>query len=141
MIAVDSNVLIAAHRGEHPLHTKARGRLVEVAEGDRPWALPVFCLAEFLRVVTHPRVFTPPTELALGITFIDRLLECPTLRILSPGSRFWSLLRRAAEAAQATGNLAFDAQIAAVCEEHGAIDLITADRDFARFPGLRPDFL
>ena len=137
MIAVDSNVLIAAHRGEHPLHERALARLVEVGEGEAPWALPVFCLAEFLRVVTHPRVFTPPSSLDVALTFLDRLLESPAVRLLSPGTRFWSHLRSVTVAADAIGNLAFDAQIAAVCREHGADRLITADRDFARFPDLR----
>lgn len=141
MIAVDSNVLIAAHRVEHPAHEKARSRLTEIAEGPVPWGLPIFCVPEFLRVVTHPRVFTPPTSLETALAFIDRLVESPGLRLLFPGGDFWSHLRRLIVQADARGNLVFDAQIAAVCLEHGALTLLSGDRDFARFADLRPEFL
>ena len=141
MIALDSNVLIAAHRREHPLHSRAMSRILQIAEGDLPWCLPVFCLAEFLRVLTHPRVFTPPTSLEVVLAFIDGLLESPTIRVLFPGDQFWYHLRSKAINGDARGNLIFDAQIAALCQEFGAMDLVTADRDFTRFGGLRPDFL
>ena len=141
MVALDSNVLIAAHRSEHDLHQAARRRLLEIAQGEAPWGLPVFCIPEFLRVVTHARVFTPPTTLPVALTFVDRLLESPTLRLLLPGDSFWDHMRAVTESSDARGNLVFDAQIAALCQEHGAIDLVTADRDFSRFSGLRPDFL
>ena len=141
MIALDSNVLIAAHRSEHPLHSRSMSRILQMAESDLPWCLPVFCLAEFLRVVTHPRVFTPPTSLEVALAFIDELLESPTIRVLSPGDQFWYHLRSMAIEGDARGNLIFDAQIAALCQEFGAMDLVTADRDFTRFGGLRPDFL
>ena len=109
---------------------------MEIAQGDAPWGLPVFCIGELLRVVTHPRVFTPPSSLEVAHEYVDRLLESPTVRLLVPGQRFWHLLRTAGAAADARGNLVFDALIAAVCLERGATRLITADRDFARFPGL-----
>jgi uncharacterized protein len=138
VIAVDTNVLIATHRSEHPKHEAAVAALKAIAEGDAPWALPVFCLAEFVRVVTHPKVFSPPTGLETSLLFIDRLLESPGVRLLTPADRYWPLLRQAFVDADATGNLAFDAQIASVCVEHGAERLLTEDRDFARFPGVEP---
>ena len=117
------------------------GHLLEIAEGNSPWGLPVFCISEFLRVVTHPSVFTPPTSLDTALSFVDRLLESPTIRLLIPGDRFWDLFQVAALQGDARGNLIFDAQIAALCLEHGALNLVTADRDFARFSELRPEFL
>jgi predicted nucleic acid-binding protein len=63
LIAVDTNVLVYAHREGLPKHRAARQRLLEVAEGRARWAIPVFCLGEYLRVVMHPRVFDPPTPL------------------------------------------------------------------------------
>ncbi len=141
MIAVDTNVLIAAHRAEHPHHQLATARLTEVAEGQSPWGVPVFCIGEFLRVVTHARVFGPPTSLEVASSFIDHLRESPSLRILTPGVSYWTFLRNGAAAAAVTGNLIFDAMIAAVCEERGATKLITGDRDFARFEALDPEFL
>lgn len=138
MIAVDTNVLIYAHRRETGSHQRALVRLKALAEGDRPWALPVFCIAEFVRVVTHLRVFSPPSELRIALDFIDRLLESPSLRLLLPGEDYPEIFRGACEAGAVRGNLAFDAQIAAVCFEHGVHELLTSDRDFARFSPLRP---
>ena len=141
MIAVDTNVLIYAHRRETRRHQQALATLTELAEGDNPWALPVFCLAEFVRVVTHLRVFSPPSDLRTALDFLDRLLESPSVRLLLPRRTYPSTFRSVCESAEARGNLAFDAQIAASCVEHGANELITADRDFARFPGIKPKFL
>jgi len=141
MIAVDESVLIAAHRAEHPHHERAYTRLCEIATGTAPWCLPVFCVAEFVRVVTHPRVFSPPSDLSVAADFLARLLSSPTVRLLAPGASYWGHLRRALMQADARGNLAYEAQIAAVCAEHGATRLVTADRDFARFASLTPEFL
>jgi uncharacterized protein len=141
LIAVDTNVLIYAHRRETGRHAEALRRLSVLAEGDSPWGLPVFCLAEFVRVVTHLRVFTPPTDLRTALDFIDRLLESPSSRLLLPSQNYASTFRGVCEAAEVRGNLAFDAQIAASCIEHGVRDLITADRDFARFAAISPQFL
>jgi hypothetical protein len=101
-----------------------------------PWGLPVFCLGEFVRVVTHPRVLDPPSSLEEAWRAIEGLLNSPTLKVLYPGDRYPTLFHQALEAAQARGNLAFDAQIAAVCRERGSSRLLTLDRDFARFPGI-----
>ena len=136
MIAVDTNILVYAHREELPQHAAARARLTALAEGDAPWAIPVFCLGEFVRVVTHPRLFDPPHTLDEACAALDRILASPSLRILNPGERFWALLAHAVREADATGNLVFDAQLAAVCRENGVSVLLTEDRDFARFAGL-----
>jgi uncharacterized protein len=141
LIAVDTNVLIYAHRSETERHVEALRRLRVLAEGDSPWGLPVFCIAEFVRVVTHLRVFTPPTELRTALDFVDRLLESPSSRLLLPGQTYVSTFRSICEAAEVRGNLAFDAQIVASCIEHGVRELITADRDFARFAAIIPQFL
>jgi len=134
--AVDTNVLIAAHRREHPGHEAARRRLESLAESDTPWGLVVFCVVEFLRVVTHPRVFTPPSTLDVASLFIDRLTESPSVCWLTPGEHFWDTLRKVASDAGVSGNLLFDAQIAAVCRDAGALHFVTGDRDFTRFSFL-----
>lgn len=136
MIAVDTNVLVYAHRAELPQHERARRRLTALAEGDAPWGIPIFCLGEFLRVVTHLRLFDPPFAVSEACEALDRVLESPSVLVLMPGERFWSLLRRAVAEADAAGNLAFDAQIVAVCREAGTSALLTEDRDFDRFPGF-----
>lgn len=141
MIAVDTNILVYAHREELPQHAAARTRLTALAEGDAPWAIPVFCLGEFIRVVTHPRLFDPPHTIAEACGALDRVLESPTVRILNPGERFWALLAESVREAAATGNLVFDAQLAALCRESGVSALLTEDRDFDRFSGLRTERL
>lgn len=137
MIAVDTNILVYAHREELPQHAAALGRLTALAEGNAPWAIPVFCLGEFVRVVTHPRLFDPPHSMDEACAALERILESPSVRVLNPGESFWPMLAEALRAANATGNLAFDAQIAALCGESGVGELLTEDRDFDRFPGLR----
>jgi toxin-antitoxin system PIN domain toxin len=141
LIAIDTNVIIAAHRGEHPMHAKAGERLRSIVEQDAPWGLPVFCIGEFIRVVTHARVFTPPSSLDEAIKAIDGLLESPTARLLNPGDAYFEYISEALRNGDARGNLAFDAQIVAVCREHGVDTLLTSDRDFARFQGISVELL
>lgn len=138
MIALDTNVLIFAHREEMPLHHAALSRLKGIAEGNIPWAMPVFCLAEFVRVVTHPRVFSPPTPLEVALEFLDHLLSSPSARLLTPSAAFGERFAAACRGGGVRGNLAFDAQVVAVCEEHGVGQILTCDRDFSRFPGITP---
>lgn len=138
MIAVDTNVLVYAHRAEMPLHTVALGRLRELVEGSVPWALPVFCVGEFVRVATHARIFYPPSDLEPALEFIAQVLAGPSTRLLLPGPTFGTLFAEACRLGGAQGNLAFDAQIVAVCREHGVTSILTEDRDFARFDGIAP---
>ncbi|MFQ5680378.1 MAG: TA system VapC family ribonuclease toxin, partial [Gemmatimonadota bacterium] len=135
MIAVDTNVLVHAHRAGLPGHERALAWLRHLAEGKEPWGIPVFCLGEFVRVTTHPRVLDPPSTLEEALAALEGLLESPTVRVLGPGPSYPELFAEAVRAGDARGNLAFDAQIHAVCREQGASRLLTLDRDFARFPG------
>ncbi len=141
MIAVDTNILVYAHREELRQHGRALARLRELAEGDARWGVPVFCLGEFVRVVTHPGVFHPPSTLDEATGALDALLASPSLAVLTPGERYWPLLREALGEARAAGNLAFDAQIVAVCRESGVRALVTEDRDFRRFPDFALEHL
>lgn len=137
MIAVDTNVLVYAHREELRQHRSARAKIIGLAESDTPWGIPVFCIGEFARVVTHPKLFDPPYTGDEACDAMDRLLESPSLRVLCPGSGYVGLFQEAVREANAIGNLVFDAQIVAVCRESGVSSLITEDRDFARFPGFK----
>jgi uncharacterized protein len=130
---VDTNILVYAHREELSKHAAARARLVELAEGNAPWALPVFVLGEFLRVITHPKLFHPPFSAAEACEAISRVLASPSLVVLHPDSAYPELLLVAIREAAATGNLIFDAQIVALCRAAGVRELLTEDRDFARF--------
>lgn len=137
MIAVDTNLLVYADRSDLPQHARARAVLEELFHGTEPCGIPVFCLTEYVRVVTHPRLFLAPTRLDDALDNTAALLESPSCILLLPGERFADLFRRSSREADARGNLVFDAAIAALCLEHRVAELWTADRDFSRFPGLR----
>ncbi len=133
MIAVDTNILVYAHRSELPKHRAALARLTALAESETPWCIPAFCLGEFIRVVTHTRLFDPPHTPDEACAAVARLLASPSLTILEPGPGYPDLLLDAVREASASGNLVFDAQVVAVCRESGVRALLTEDRDFDRF--------
>jgi uncharacterized protein len=128
---------VYASRAELTAHVAAFAAIRELAEGSRPWALPWPCVYEFLRVVTHPKVLKPPTPMAEALDAVETLLDSPTLVMLGEGMGHRAQLRRAIQQGGASGNIVHDAHIAALLLEHGVVELLTADRDFARFPGLR----
>ena len=137
MIALDTNLLVYARREEVTQHREARRLLESLAHGDEPWALPWPCVYEFLRVITHPRVFDPPTDLDRALEDLESLLASPSLVMLGEGPAHASHLRHMVDGGRTTGNLVHDAHIAALALEHGVREIWTLDRDFARFPGLR----
>ena len=137
MIAVDTNVLVYAHREDSPFHAEADRLIVELAEGTMAWAIAWPSIHEFMAIVTHPRVFAPPTPLARAIDQVDAWLESPTLHLLSEEPGYWESLRLLLSAGKISGPQVHDARIAALCVHHGIRELWTADRDFSRFPALR----
>jgi uncharacterized protein len=136
MIAVDTNILIYAHREDAAFHEAAARRIADLAESNLPWAIPWPCLHEFLAVVTHPRIYDPPTPLATALDQIDAWLEAPALTLLSESELHWSALRSMVAAGRVTGARIHDARIAALCRQHGVRELWSADRDFSRFVDL-----
>ncbi len=138
MTGIDTNFLVHARREEMPHHRAAKALLQKLAEGEEPWALPWPCVYEFLRVVTHPRVFKPPTNLAMAMAGLDSLFSSPSLVLLGQGPAHRGIFRRVLESSGARGNLIHDAHIAALLIEHGVAEFWTLDRDFGRFPGVRP---
>ncbi|MBI3184879.1 MAG: PIN domain-containing protein [Myxococcales bacterium] len=137
MIAIDTNILVYAHRSELPHHSAALRLLGELAEGEAPWAIPWPCAYEFLKTVTHPRIFLRPTEPATAVEDLESLLDSPSLVMLGQGPAHRGHLRRAVLGGAAVGSTVHDAHIAALALEHGVTELLTVDRDFSRFPGLR----
>ncbi|MGH9449592.1 MAG: TA system VapC family ribonuclease toxin [Terriglobia bacterium] len=137
MQAIDTNVLIYAEVESNKRHAAARELLTNLAQGDLPWAIPWPCIYEFLRVVTHPRVFHPPVPLEIVLADLKNILLSPSLVLLAETDRHASVLEEAVRGAGATGNLVHDAHIFALCLEHGVSELLTADRDFSRFRGVR----
>jgi uncharacterized protein len=136
MIAVDTNILVYAHREDSPWHAAAYLRVTELAQGRAIWAIPWPCLYEFLAIVTHPRIYDPPTPLNLALDQIEAWLESPSLTLLSEAEGLWPGLRSLIIDGKIVGPQIHDARIAALCQIHGINELWTADRDFSRFPGL-----
>lgn len=136
MIGVDTNVLVYAHRADSEWHDRARVCVAELAEAPAAWAIPWPCLHEFLAIVTHPRVFSPPTSLAKAMDQVDAWMESPSLVLLAESGAHWSALRDVLTAGRIAGPKVHDARIAALCLTHGVRELWTADRDFSRFPTL-----
>ena len=136
MIAVDSNILVYAHREESEWHAAAYAKLVELAEGRGAWAIPWPCIHEFLAVVTHPRIYAPPTPLATATDQVEAWLESPSLVLLAESDAHWRTLREALVGGKIAGAQVHDARIAALCLQHGVKELWSADRDFGRFPDL-----
>lgn len=136
MIAIDTNLLVYAHREDAKLHQQADRCLAALAEGGRDWAIPWPCLHEFLAIVTHPRIFVPPTPLADAIDQVRCWMESPTLHLLGELTDYWPHLESVLQTGRVEGPLVHDARIAALCRQHRVTALWTADRDFSRFPGL-----
>lgn len=136
MIIPDVNVLVGALRQDAPQHTRLRRWLEEAVEGVEDLGLTDALLTGTVRILTHPRVFARPSPLADVLDRVTYLRSATGVRHVSPGPRHWDVFAGLCRAADARGNLAADAQHAAVAIEHGAL-FVTLDRDYARFPGLR----
>jgi len=137
VIAVDTNILVYAHRRELPFYQAASTRLIELGQGAAAWAIPWPCLHEFLNVVTHPRVFTPPTPLERALDQIGIWRESPSLTLLSESPTHWATLRSLLLDGGIVGPRVHDARIMALCLQHGVRELWSLDRDFSRFAGVR----
>jgi len=137
MIAVDTNILVYAHREDAPWFDAAAASVRSLAEGPEPWAIPWPCVHEFLAVVSHPRVFVTPTPLERAVDQVQAWLESPSLVLLGEGPGYWSRLSDLVLRSRAAGPMVHDARVAALCLVNGVSELWSADRDFGRFPALR----
>ncbi|RMH04980.1 MAG: PIN domain-containing protein [Nitrospirae bacterium] len=139
MIALDTNILVYAHREDSPWYDRAYQCVVDCAQGRSAWAIPWPCLYEFLAIVTHPRIYDPPTPLSKAIDQLDAWLESPSLTVLAEPEHFsyWQMLRALLNKSRVMGPQIHDARIVALCCIHGIRELWTADRGFGRFPELR----
>jgi toxin-antitoxin system PIN domain toxin len=136
LIAVDTNLLVYAHRTDSAFHEQAAVCIASLAEGPGRWAIPWPCLHEFLGVVTNPRIFSDATSIATASAAVDAWLESPRVELLRESDTHWSVLRPLMRDAKLKGAQVHDARIAALCLQHGVRELWSADRDFKRFPSL-----
>lgn len=137
MIAVDTNILIYAHRGESPFHARAVEALDRLAAGGRPWGTVWQCIHEFAAIVTHPKIFHPASTLEQCLSEIGNWRACPTFRCIAEGASHWSAFERVLREGKIRGPLVHDARIVAVCLAHGVEEFWSVDRDFSRFPQVR----
>ncbi|PKB79957.1 MAG: VapC toxin family PIN domain ribonuclease [SAR202 cluster bacterium Io17-Chloro-G9] len=136
MRLIDVNVLVHVHREDAPDHSAYFQWFNDLAQSDQAFAVPDLVFSGFLRVVTHRRVFDPPSPLASALAFANDLRSHTNCVSIAPGPRHWDIFIRLCREADARGNLIPDAYLAALAIESGS-DLVTADRDFSRFPELR----
>ena len=136
MIAVDSNILIYSQRKDSPFYEAADRELTKLAEGGRVWAIPWPCLHEFLAIVTHPRIYQPPTPLDDALLQVEYWLESPRLELIGESGDYWPVLKELLHKGKITGPRIHDAKIIAICLQNGVKTLWSADRDFSRVEGL-----
>ena len=136
MIVLDANILLYAYDKASILHDKARSWVERVFSGTALVWIPYSTVSAFLRITTNPKLPGEKYTIAEAVQVVDRWLEQPNVRLLSPVDDHWLLFRKMMIEGQAYGALVSDAHLAALTMECGGI-LHTTDRDFTRFPGLR----
>ena len=135
MILPDVNVLVYAHREDAPNHVAYRTWLTHIIASDEAYGMADLVLSDFLRVVTHPRVFNPPSTIEQALAFVHDVRDQPNCVTLTPGARHWNIFEKLCRSSGIKGNLVPDAYLAALAIESGST-WITTDRDFSRFAGL-----
>lgn len=136
MIAVDTNLLVYAHREDSEWHKRALKVLMELANGNQRWAIPWPCVHEFFAIVTHQKIYKKPSSPAQAIGAIDAWRASAGLEFLHESPSYWETLTRLINAGRIRGAMIHDARIAAICIDNGVTQLLSADRDFSRFAGL-----
>lgn len=137
MIALDTNILVYAHRRDSEWHEKAAVVIANLAESSTPWGLAWPCIHEFLAIVTNPRIYKPPTPVSKAIEQVEIWMESPSLRLLGELKGHWKELKALLVSGHIAGGAVHDARIAAICKEHGVEELWSADRDFGRLSAMR----
>ncbi len=137
MIAIDTNILVYAHRPHFDAHARCRSAVEELVQSGARFALPWPCLHEFIGVVSNSRVFSPPTAVDEAIAFLNDFAERPNCTIIGETNQHLGILAALMRAPGLVGPRVHDARIAAICLSHGVTELWSADRDFSYFPRLR----
>src|SRR5687768_5784341 len=134
MTAVDTNILVYAHRSDSPWHEAAHA--VVASHSGTEWAIPWPCIHEFVAIVTHPKIFDPPTPLADAIAAVESW-RASNLALLGETEDHWETLQAMLAKGRVVGPQVHDARIAAICVQHAIDELWSADRDFSKYPALR----
>jgi hypothetical protein len=137
MIAVDTNLLIYAHRAGIPEHRAARRAIQRASDNERGWGISAASIGEFWSIVTHPAISSRPSRPAEAATFLTALVQTGAMQVWLPGSGFAERIMQLACDLDVSGVRIFDLQIALTAFENGASELWTHDARFVRVPGLR----
>ena len=137
MIAVDSNLLVYAHRADSVWHRQARECLEKLGTGGSRWAIPWPCLYEFYAVVTHPKIFPKPTPPTMALEACQEFATSPQVRLLNETEDFSEKFGSLIGGLDLKGPKIHDARVAALCHVHGVRELWSCDRDFSRFKFLK----
>lgn len=136
MVLPDVNILVYAYAENAPDHQRFRAWLEAMVDGDQMYGMADIVLSGFLRIVTNPRIFDPPSAIGTALAFAEGVRHTPNCVVLAPGARHWDIFARLCHESGARGNLVPDAYLAALAIESGS-EWITTDGDYGRFPGLR----
>jgi uncharacterized protein len=136
MMLVDINVMIYAHRADVDRHEEYRDWMQALIDGPEPYAVTDSAVAGLVRIVTNRRIYKRPATIDEALTYADQVRNQPHAQVIGPGPRFWELFSDLSRKANAVGDLVPDAYLAALAIEHGC-EVITTDKDFRKFPGLR----
>ena len=137
MIALDTNLIVYAHRPDTPFHGAAVRVLKHLAESPYTWAIPWPCVHEFVSVVTGPAFGASATPLAVALEAIRQIVVHPRCITLAETEGHLELLAALCQRANLRGGAIHDARIAALCISHRVDELWSCDRDFHRFPDVR----
>lgn len=135
MILLDVNVVLAAHRDDHPQHAAVRPWFDQLMASDQSFTVPDTVWASFVRIATHRRVFEIPTPIDAAFAFLDAVRRQPGHVSIVPGERHLAVFEDLCRDTDAAGDLAPDAYLAAIALERGCV-LASFDRDYARFEQL-----
>ena len=136
-VALDANVLLHASDSGSPFQDRATELIDEIARGPQIIYLFWPTVMGYLRIATHPSIFTSPLPLAKARDNIDQLLALPNVQTASESDRFWDRIGEVLDDANPTGNLLPDAHLVALMREHGVRTIWTRDRGFRRFRGVK----
>lgn len=136
MIGIDTNILVYAHRSDSEWNELASGLIIATAENRNTWAIPWPCIHEFLSIVTHPRIYAPPSTTRQATEQVEAWMDSPSLIMIGETGEHWQVIKRLLNDGQIRGPMVHDARIAAICLAQGVSEFLTADRDFSRFPEL-----
>lgn len=136
MILVDTNILVYAFRRDAERHVEFSDWLERALAEESTFGYTELVFSSFLRIVTHPKVFAKPSGIKEAFAFTEALRKQPNAIRVAPDTGHWEIFQRLCMAAGAKGNLIPDAYLAALAIESGST-WVTADRGFARYPGLK----